>query len=151
MANPVDYDYIIDRARDMGMVFRDEIEPEIIVQFVEPDEPAHNDDTTYAEPDEPYDEPIEPTPQPTSTPASPAASEPFYTQTHVGMFIRSGLTASQAAAYFENMGLVGSADEFSQYLIDNGYAHSIRAGHHIVPRGASFQDIVNIIVYGRNY
>jgi hypothetical protein len=149
-AAPVDTIYVVNRARDIGMVFPDEIEPEIVIYIPEPDEAQHLHNVNAGNGD--YDDPVPPEEarpeaqvEPTPSPDSPAL---VYTPTHVGMLIRPGLTASEAAFYFEEMGLVDDANEFSQYLIDNGYSTSIRAGYHIVPRGVGFRDIVNIIVYG---
>ena len=155
VAVPVDTDYVVNRARGIGMVFPDEVEPEIIFYFPDSvyaddeDEHAYSSNVSYSGVNDnaSYEEAAQSETQvmPTPHPSSPAL---VYTPTHVGMLILPGLTASEAANYFEQMGLVDNANEFSQFLIDNGYSTSIQAGYHIVPRGASFWEIVDIIVYG---
>jgi len=151
-AGSVDSYYVIDRARSIGMVFPDEIDPQIVLYF--PD-PIDGDEAEYVynagagmesdiEPPEELD--AQATPEPTSTPEPTPSPTALYNA--VRMTISPGLTATQAAVYFEQMGLVDSAEEFSQFLIDNGYQTSILAGYFEVPRGSTFQEIVNIIVYG---
>ena len=154
--NPVDIYFIVDRARDLGMVFPDEIEPEIIYYFLPPEEAANVDYNGYdydpADPDEPYEEVYEPYEEAYEPYVPYEAYEPYEPQQptarYVSMNIRPGLTASEAAYYFELMGMVESALEFEQFLVERGYQTSVLAGHHIVPRGASFQEIVDIIVHG---
>ena len=149
---PVDSYYVIDRARSIGMVFPDEVQPETVLNFDEPiggDEAqyvynSYEDHTGYYEPYEEQPEtPIEPEPEPEPTEALPIADYLPWRMT-----IPEGITASQVATEFGYRGVVENADEFLQFLIDNDYATSIQAGTFEVPRNASFQQIVNIIVYG---
>jgi len=145
----VDSYYVIDRARDMGMVFPNEIMP---------DATWHNEGPTggYTTENGAYD--AEYVYNPNAGYENNGGTNGHHpdlpqqtteaAQNAIGMMISPGLTASEAAIYFEQMGLVDSADEFSQFLIEHSYATSIRAGYHIVPRGSSFEAIVDIIVYG---
>ncbi|MCL2572993.1 MAG: hypothetical protein FWE34_00395 [Defluviitaleaceae bacterium] len=156
----VDAYYVIDRARDIGMVFPAEIEPQVIVytpESVEDEdvEEVYNSYDDIDEPDEPdLQEPddddqaeqqeIVDTNQPDTHVAVAQPDENM----HPPFIISSGVTASEVSSFFEQGSIVESGDDFLQFLINNGYATSILAGSHAVPRGASFEEIVNIIVYG---
>ncbi|MCL2376856.1 MAG: hypothetical protein FWC76_05600 [Defluviitaleaceae bacterium] len=136
----VDYDYVIDRAREFGMVFPAEIETPVDVEPIN----AQNDQTDHETIDEPIadEEPVEELieePEPTPTPAP---------REYIRMTISAGISAARAAPYFEASGLVENAEDFLEFLINNGYEHSIRAGVFSIPEGASYHEIVNIIVHG---
>ena len=151
----VDSYYVINRARNLGMVFPDEVQTEVAAHFPEPavgDEVqyVYNSYADYPEEyygppyEEPYEEqPADPHPTPEPTPEPLVAAYPPWSFT-----IREGVTASQVAFEFGYVGVVEDGDEFLRFLVDNSYSTSILAGSFEVPRGATFEEIVNIIVYG---
>ena len=155
VANSVDADYIVDRARDIGMIFPDEAEPEVVLYTPDPDLDFYDDENNEAEPvldsdeghieDGDYNEDELEQPQ-TETESEPI-EEPEPRSSWV-FTITGGVTASQVALEFESRGLVDSADEFLQFLVNNGHTQSILAGQHEVPFGADFYEIVDIIIYG---
>ncbi len=84
----------------------------------------------------------EPTPTQESTqmPTGTAASSEKKVLTIV-----SGMWSDKVARELQAMGLVESASEFDQYLIQNGYADKIVVGTFEIPEGASYQEIAGII------
>jgi hypothetical protein len=154
-ANPVDSLYVIDRARSLGMVFLDEIEPETVLHASNPIGDEYTDqvyNAYYAYDDgyEDYTEPDEPDVTPPEGPAVQAMPQPTPEGTRQiwRAIIPDGITASHVASEFALRGLVDDADDFLQFLVDRGYQFSVLAGTHDVPRGASFEEIANIIVHG---
>ena len=150
---PVDSNYVIDRARSLGMVFPDEVQMEVAAHFPETtggDEVqyVYNSYDGYGEEYyEPYEEPYEEQPETPADPdPTPAPEEIENLQWRI--IIPEGVTATQVAEEFGEKGVVGNTDEFLQFLIDNGYATQIQAGTFYLPGYASFEEIVNIIVYG---
>ena len=150
---PVDSNYVIDRARSLGMVFPDEVQMEVAAHLETVGDEVQYVYNSYAgygeEYYEPYEEPYEEQPEAPADP-DPTPAPPVTDYLPWRMTIPEGITASQVAFEFGYMGVVENGDEFLRFLVDNGYSTSIQAGSFEVPRGASFQEIVNIIVYGRN-
>lgn len=82
-----------------------------------------------------------PTPEVTSemtTPASESAES-------VTIEIFRGDSSHAVSVRLEEAGLVADAWEFDDYLVDNGYSRTIRAGIYRIPVGASWEEIVDII------
>jgi len=143
VGSPVDSEYIVIRARSIGMVFPDEVEPETVTVYVEQN--GQQNDNGYISNDLP-DEPEEQDYIPEQTPEPSPTATPV--QQGWGITILSGITASEVASEFEYRGLVENGDEFLQFLIDRGYETRIQIGYFEVPLDANFDQIVNIIIYG---
>lgn len=97
------------------------------------------------------DDGIEPGAATDSAPSSSPEVTPEMTTTmsesteSVIIEIFSGEGSYTVSRRLEEAGLVADAKEFNQYLIDNGYSRSIRAGAYTIPVGASWEEIVDII------
>ena len=44
------------------------------------------------------------------------------------------------------IGVIADAKDFRQYLVDNGYAYTIRSGVFKIPKGSTYEQICNIII-----
>jgi len=116
----VDSDYVLARARELGMVFPAEVEMITVVEHpATHDEQYVCDTESLGEPN--MDEELELTPAPVP-------------RNYIRMTISAGISATHAVPYFEASGLVADAEDFLEFLISGGYQHSIRAGCFIYPR-----------------
>ena len=152
-ADKIDPEYLVIRAREMGMVFPDEIvlpdNSTVNNNGYCPDETPDalnaNDNDEYNEHYENDYEDTNDATDPDETVGDDVGEEPYR---YVQFTISPGASATEFAARAAEAGLVPNAEEFLSFLETQGYTHSIRAGVFYVPRGASFWDIVNIVVYG---
>lgn len=59
--------------------------------------------------------------------------------------INNGMTPSQISSLLQQAGLIENADEFTQYVEENGYSTKIQLGTFEVTKGMSFEEIAKII------
>lgn len=84
-----------------------------------------------------------PSPSPEVTPeVTTPTTEPAESVT---LEIYPGDSSHAVSVRLEEAGLVADAWEFDDYLIDNGYSRTIRAGTYSIPVDASWEEIVDII------
>ena len=112
--------------------------------------------------EEPTQEPIQeptlaptatptPTPDPTPTPSPEPTKAPEEVQGNesigetITLTIVKGMYSHHVADEAKRIGLVEDAKEFDRYLIDNGYASSIRIGDYVFEQGVTFAEIAEII------
>lgn len=92
----------------------------------------------------------EPTVSPKKTKKPEATQKPKATQTpkstsYVRVRIERGMWSDAVAKAMENVGLVENAEDFDEYLCDNGYSSFISVGTYKIPEGASYSEIAAII------
>ena len=92
------------------------------------------------------------TPKPTATPtptmaAAPANAKPGYAiNTEAAtVTVRSGDGSQTVARRMADAGIVTSAKELDDFLCTHGYDRKICTGAHVIPAGASFDEIGKII------
>jgi len=61
--------------------------------------------------------------------------------------VAGGSGSETVSALLEKGGVVSSAADFDKYLCDHGYDHRIVAGKHVIPAGADYKTIANIITH----
>ena len=106
---------------------------------------------------EPVDTPtpsptLSPSPSPASSTTTPPSSslgtaapqDPDTVET-VTVVISRGDSSYTVCRKLEEAGLVENAQEFDNYLTDNGYSRTIRTGTYKIPVGSSWEEIVDII------
>jgi len=125
----LDHDFIVALAREMGMVFLDE------VYFPDPPQPEPEPEL---EPDPPQPEPE---PEPTPEPEPDMRILRRFT-------IPVGANATQFARVLEEADVIDSAEEFLEFLQVHDYAHLIRAGTFHLYTGSDFWEIVDAVVHG---
>ena len=89
-----------------------------------------------------------PTPSPTLSPSpSPETAVPQEPDTveTVTVVIARGDSSYTVCRKLEEAGLVEDAQEFDNYLAENGHSRTIRTGTYNIPVGSSWEEIVDII------
>ena len=128
---------IISMARELGMIFPNEMEIDGDLVDDPADEQTEDGDTE--ETDGYYDEePVEP--------AEPVANQPV--AGHVWVNIPWGAYGHYIAVILQHHGVVDSAVAFENFLIAGGYSVSLMAGSFLLPIGGDFNEIVQIISIG---
>lgn len=80
-------------------------------------------------------------PKESAAPVNPAGEK----GEKVSFTIRRGMWSDSVAAALEKEGLIDNAKAFDKYLGNNGYASYIRTGTYLIPRGASYKEIAELI------
>lgn len=81
-------------------------------------------------------------PAPTEIPApSPSISE----KDEISFTIKKGMSSNQVSIMLEDMALVEKAKEFNNFIQQRGKANVIRVGTFTVPKGASYEELLNAI------
>jgi outer membrane biosynthesis protein TonB len=87
-----------------------------------------------------------PTPEPTEAPAAANVTSGFAINTEDAMItVRSGEGSLTVARRLAEAGVVSSAKELDDYLCKHGYDRKICTGAHVIPAGASYEEIGKII------
>lgn len=63
----------------------------------------------------------------------------------VTLVINRGESSYTVCKRLVELGLVDDAGKFDDYLVENGYSRSVRAGTFHIPVGASWKEIAEII------
>lgn len=63
----------------------------------------------------------------------------------ISITIEPGMVSQTIAKYLYQKGVVGSASDFNQYLLDNDQTMKIQTGEYDIPVDASYKEIVDII------
>lgn len=66
-------------------------------------------------------------------------------ETPVSIMVNSGDGSDTVSIRLQEAGLVADAYEYDRYLMANGYDKKIRTGEHIIPAGATWEDIARIL------
>lgn len=64
--------------------------------------------------------------------------------------VTSGTISHDVAIQLETAGIIEDADDFDEYLCDNGYAYRIQNGTYTIIKGMKYEEIAKLIT-GRNY
>ena len=91
------------------------------------------------------EEPKETT-KPSVTKKPVATKQPQSTEKrYISVTIEAGMWSDEISKKFKELGLVNNAEEFDDFLCDNGYASMIKVGVYEVPTNATYTEIANII------
>jgi len=166
-----DTETLINTARELGMVFEYEIEPEIIEIYIEiqpdnelfeeiedePDPPQPPPSPTpmptpsptpIATPTPPMPSPT-PTPMPSPTPiATPAPTPRTAPDGYVWVNIPRDSMAATAVNILHEAGVVTNRAELLLYITDNGLQSRVRAGDILLPLNVEFEEIIDEIIVG---
>ncbi|MCL2235540.1 MAG: hypothetical protein FWB98_03740 [Defluviitaleaceae bacterium] len=124
---------VIDRARDLGMIFPNEAgTPDVYEDF----DDAPSDEETYD------DAPLEADDDEEPAEADEVAGE------YVWVSIPWGAHGNYIAVILQHHGVIDSADEFESFLITGGHSVSLMAGDFLLPIGGDFEEIVQMISVG---
>jgi len=63
----------------------------------------------------------------------------------VSIVVHSGEGSDDVSRRLADMGLVADAHEYDKYLMANGYDKKIRTGEHIIPAGATWEEMARIL------
>ena len=63
----------------------------------------------------------------------------------VSIVVHSGEGSDDVSRRLADMGLVADAHEYDRYLMTNGYDKKIRTGEHIIPAGATWEEMAKIL------
>ena len=63
----------------------------------------------------------------------------------VSIVVHSGEGSDDVSRHLADMGLVADAHEYDKYLMANGYDKKIRTGEHIIPAGATWEEMARIL------
>lgn len=101
---------------------------------------------------EPTEAPAIPTPSPvpaenTEDPDNTVPSEDGNVQIidKITFMVEKGMSSGKVAAMLQSIGLIESAEEFNNFIIQEGKAGAIMIGKYTVNRNASFEEILNTI------
>lgn len=87
------------------------------------------------------------TTQETTTQEVPSTNNPD-SNTQYEFTISRGMDSSAVAALLKRAGVIEDAQDFDNYLVNNGYAERIIVGNFRINAGASYNDIANLITNG---
>lgn len=159
---------IIELAKEYGMVEageqKDPLE-QVLGEIIPTKEPAPTLEPTPEPTAEPTVEPTaEPTPEPTAKPTVEPTAEPTpeptakptveptnsptekpKKETSVTFTITKGMTSDSVSDLLYKAGLVDSAKKFNDYIIRAGKSTVIRTGKYTVKKGATYDEIIDII------
>jgi len=124
----LDDNVIITRARELGMIFADEIEMPIVPESNEGEidsDSASNGETQSAQVDTTID------------------------GDYVWVNIPLHANSTQISELLQDSGVVVSANDFNQFLVENGYDRIVQAGNFRLPVGGDFDVIIDIILIFR--
>lgn len=65
--------------------------------------------------------------------------------TDISFTIAGGMSSGKVAKLLYELGLVDNPEEFNKYIVKEGKAEVIRVGTYTAPKGASYEDIMEII------
>lgn len=153
-------DEIIELAKEYGMVeageHKDPLE-QVLGEINPTKEPTPTLEPTPEPTVEPTPEPtaeptVEPTAEPTPEPTAKPAVEPTHSPTEtpkketlVTFTITKGMTSDSVSDLLYKAGLVDSAKKFNDYIIREGKSTVIRTGKYTVKKGATYDEIIDII------
>ena len=63
----------------------------------------------------------------------------------VSILVTSGMGSEAFAIAAEKAGLIEDAADFDRYLMQNGYAYSLKVGTFMIPLGAGYEEIAGIV------
>jgi len=89
-----------------------------------------------------------PTPSPDSNPSQETGITPSEAGEEITIRINSGDDSFRVSNRLAEAGLVLSASEYNQYLMDNGHSRRLRVGNHLIPTDADYEAIA-LILTGR--
>lgn len=153
---------IILRAKNLGMVFPEDISSETVspsaLQTRIPKEeviaaPTEESDTATDKENPATQEPNptkkpDATKKPKATPVTEgdkATASDGQSSDMVDFSIERGDWSRIVSEKLESLGVVDSAKEFDKYLVDNGYAIKIKVGSFSVKKGADYSEIAKMI------
>lgn len=158
---------IISRATELGMVMAendsssiDELleginmtegapEPSSIPSIqpsIEPTKAAEEPSAAPTVQPEPTTKPVLTTPKPTETLAEEMKdTEQTDDAEKITFTIKRGMSSRMVAALLEKVGLIDQADEFNEYIEKVNKASVIRTGDYSIKKGASYDEIIEII------
>lgn len=82
---------------------------------------------------------------PETTPETTAANTSASTGETVTLVITSGMTSNRASDILQELGVVESGYDLNMFLYNNGYESKLKVGSFEIPKGASYQEIADII------
>jgi len=129
----LDDDTIIARARELDMIFADEIEMPALPE-PEPDE-SGADDNADADLDQAPD-------GETGSVQTAPTTDGDYVWVNIPLHANS----TQISELLQDSGVVASAADFNQFLLENGYDRIVQAGNFRLPIGGDFNVIIDIIL-----
>ncbi|MEE1078229.1 MAG: hypothetical protein UIC64_04170 [Agathobacter sp.] len=115
---------IINRAEALGMVMVDDSETEEDLEIKENSEIQENDSENQSE--------------------TESESEQLESYT---INIEIGTVCREIAEELYEAGMVADAEEFRNYMGEKGYADDIVAGEHVIPFGATYDEIGEIVTH----
>lgn len=153
---------IKERAKELGMVVADNVELENEGATTTADAKGENDSKEESTPkQEESTTPEATTPEPTTPEATtpePTTPEPTTeksteesttsdsgNQATCVVTVTNRTISSDVAEQLAEAGVIEDAEEFNDYLVDNGYASNIQNGKFTVTKGMSFREIANLI------
>ena len=80
-----------------------------------------------------------------TTPDTTVVNTPASTGETVTLVITSGMTSNRASDILQELGVVESGYDLNMFLYNNGYESKLRVGSFEIPKGASYQEIADII------
>lgn len=90
----------------------------------------------------------EPTAAPTSQPVTPSDNTQITditTGQEITFTVESGMSSAKVATLLQEKGIIEDSSKFNKYIIDHGKANVIRVGTYTLPKGASYEEIINTI------
>lgn len=158
---------IIARARELGMVTKDEKLDESLSQIMDnqmeeeekekeetdqKDEQAGADSTEQNEEEKDKDtsgeEPKNEESKSEDTGKKTILPEPLEeekTEVSFKVTISPGMSSKQVSAAFKKLGIIDNAEEFDDYLCDNGYSSEIKVGTYTIKGKPDYSEIARII------
>lgn len=107
------------------------------------------DETVTEKPEEKPSEPAPADPAPSEPAPEPADPAPAPAATDSKTVVIPGGSSSDAVAQvLYNAGVIDNAVSFNRFLIDKGKDRIIRSGTKVIPAGATYEEIANIICKG---
>jgi len=130
-------DDVLARARELGMVFADELKTDIEAEN-EADSENNNAEYYSSDDENGYDG--------ENGEANDVHVEADQPDEFVRVYILLNTSSADIAQLLQDSGVVANAATFAQFVIENGYDRRLRAGPHYLPINGDFYEIVDIIM-----
>jgi len=138
---------IIEKAEALGMILPDESASDEPSESLEPSETPVSTPTVAPSPTVEPSPSVKPSPtvEPSATPKATPTVTPEKEPSYVSVTIEKGMWSEAVSRALKEAGLVKSADDFNEYLTDNGYSSLISVGTYKIEKGATYQEIAEKI------
>ncbi|MBQ4522707.1 MAG: hypothetical protein IJA10_07125 [Lachnospiraceae bacterium] len=133
-SNQISDEYVIERAKQLNMVFQDEDSSFLKQDATKEESTEHQNPTEQNTNDSKEDSTV-----------NASEDKEVVVQETVTIDITKGMTSEDVANMLYDLGIIDDVIKFSYYLHNNGYSLRVNVGTFEIPSDASYEEIARII------